>query len=156
MSDPKIDRWSLFTDTLIFQVKLGMDAIRDLLLSPVSILFAVIDLFIHSSHKHSLFYNLMKIGHKSDTWINLFGTRNRQQKSQAEAEEPLADLTNAKEISCASNSNTEPKNIDQLFSQVETLIKEQHDKGGLTASAKASIDKYLDKIISNTNNKPQL
>ena len=40
-------------------------------------------------------------------------------------------------------------NVDQLFSQVESLLKEQHGKGGLTASAKSTIDRYLNKIVEN-------
>ena len=50
--------------------------------------------------------------------------------------------------------NQKPKtdnNVDQLFSQVESLLKEQHDKGGLTASAKSTIDRYLNKIVENKN-----
>jgi hypothetical protein len=28
-------------------------------------------------------------------------------------------------------------NVDQLFSKVESLLKDQHEKGGLTATAKS-------------------
>ena len=152
MSDPKIDRWALFTDTVLFQVKLGMDAIRDVLLSPVSIIFALIDLIAGNTHKQSYFYALMRIGHKSDSWINLFGTRNREQTKKTDSEqvsEQKSDIACTTDNSeTASVESSDSKNIDQLFSQMESLIKEQHNKGGLTASAKASIDKYLDKIIA--------
>lgn len=136
MEEPKTDRWSLLADTIIFQVKLGMDALRDLLLSPVSIICALIDIVLKNSREQSLFYQLMKLGHKSDHWINLFGSHSKKSSLTVENGE--------------ANQNQEVKNnnIDQLFSQVEVLLKEQHDKGGLTASAKASIDRYLDKIVT--------
>ena len=73
----------------------------------------------------SLFYRLMVIGHKSDDWINLFGTRSHEGQMPEE-------------------------NVDQLFSKLEVIIKDQHNKGGMTASAKSAIDRYLDKINSMT------
>ncbi|WP_019029679.1 hypothetical protein [Colwellia piezophila] len=48
-----------------------------------------------------------------------------------------------------SNSAKVEVNVDQLFSHVECLLKDQHGKGGLTASAKATIDRYLNKIVAN-------
>ena len=42
-------------------------------------------------------------------------------------------------------------NVDQLFSKVESLLKDQHEKGGLTATAKSNIDRYLNKIADNKN-----
>ena len=46
--------------------------------------------------------------------------------------------------------NSDP-NVDQLFDKIETLLKEQHNKGGVTATAKASIDRYLDKMVKKDN-----
>jgi len=133
MKNTNINRWELFRDTVIFQLKLGLDALRDLFLSPVSILLALYDVIKGKDVSTSLFYKLMEIGHKSDHWINLFGYHQRgdYRKSLIEAK---------KEAS-----------VDDLFAQVESLLKEQHIKGGLTASAKTSIDKYLNKIINNQN-----
>jgi len=132
MHEPDISRWALIRDMLIFQVKLAMDAIRDLLLSPASILCGLIDIFRGHSISQSYFHKLMNIGQKSDAWLNLFGNHNKGEENS----QGIRSQTTKNDV-----------NADQLFAQVETLLKEQHNKGGLTASAKTRIDRYLNKIV---------
>jgi hypothetical protein len=143
MDKIKANRWTLVRDVCIFQVKLGLDAFRDLLLSPVSIACALYDLIKGHDQSVSSFYKLMALGHKSDSWLNLFGA-GRPISSDCNAVK--ADETKRQELR---EKNLEVNaNVDQLFTQVESLLREQHAKGGLTASAKSSIDSYLDKIIT--------
>ena len=56
---------------LVFQVKLGADAIRDLLMSPVSLLIFVVDVIRKPTLEDSLYLRLMLLGRKSDRMINL-------------------------------------------------------------------------------------
>jgi len=136
MHEPDIARWALFRDMFVFQVKLALDAIRDLLLSPVSIICVLADIFKGHSLSKSYFHKLMKFGKQTDLWLNLFGNHNKDTET----------------INVMDNQKAKDDvNVDQLFDQVESLLKEQHDKGGLTASAKATIDRYLNKIIENRN-----
>ncbi len=132
MHEPEITRWTLIRDMLVFQVKLAMDAIRDLFLSPVSIICGLIDIFKGHSHSQSYFHKLMIFGRQTDFWLNLFGNHDNGAGN-------LAITERQRDKSSVS--------VDQLFTQVESLLKEQHGKGGLTASAKATIDRYLDKIV---------
>jgi len=132
MNEPDISRWSLIRDMLIFQIKLAMDAIRDLLLSPASIACGLIDIFKGHAISKSYFHKLMALGQKSDSWLNLFGNHNKISDSSI-----VIDIQKGKA----------DVNVDQLFLQVESLLKEQHGKGGLTASAKSTIDRYLNKIV---------
>lgn len=138
MEKIKANRWRLVRDSLIFQVKLGLDALRDLLLSPVSIGCTLYDLIKGHDQHNSSFYKLMALGQKSDHWLNLFGCGDQPRDAQKKVW-----LQGAK-----ANDNQGERNVDQLFAQVEALLKEQHNQGGLTASAKTSIDRYLDKIVS--------
>ncbi|MBX2849696.1 MAG: hypothetical protein KTR16_15340, partial [Acidiferrobacterales bacterium] len=62
-----------FRHLIFFQVKLFADAIRDLLLSPISFLAFVFDAVFRPPVKHSLSYRLTLLGRKSDRMINLFG-----------------------------------------------------------------------------------
>jgi len=138
MHEPEITRWALIRDIFVFQVKLSMDAIRDLLLSPASIICGLIDILKGHSQSQSYFHKLMDFGHQSDLWLNLFGNRNK----------------NAESVNLPSSQKTKADvSVDQLFSQVESLLKEQHNKGGLTTSAKNTIDRYLNKIVENKNAK---
>ena len=134
MSEPDIARWALIRDMLVFQVKLAMDAIRDLVLSPVSIICGLADILKGHSLSKSYFHKLMDFGHQTDSWLNLFGNHNKgaENLNVIDSQKAKADV-----------------NVDQLFSQVESLLKEQHGKGGLTASARATIDRYLNKIVEN-------
>lgn len=64
---------------LIFQFKLGADALRDLLMSPVSILMFLLDLILRPPQEQSYHEQLMKFGRKTDRWINLFGEYSEEQ-----------------------------------------------------------------------------
>ena len=132
MHEPEIARWALIRDMLIFQIKLAMDAIRDLLLSPVSIICGLVDILKGHSFSRSYFHKLMDFGHQTDTWLNwVWNQKNDAENLNVQgSEKAKADV-----------------NVDQLFSQVESLLKDQHGKGGLTASAKSTIDRYLNKIV---------
>ncbi|MEP5766620.1 MAG: hypothetical protein ABJ308_18625 [Halieaceae bacterium] len=57
---------------LVFQVKLALDAIRDLALSPVSIVVFIVDVIRKPLLEESLYLRLMQLGQRSDRLINLF------------------------------------------------------------------------------------
>lgn len=132
MQEPDLPRWSLIRDMLIFQIKLAIDAIRDLFLSPVAMICGLVDILFGKPLSKSYFHKLMDFGHQSDSWLNLFGDHNK-----------VAGNSNK----LGSQKNKPEMNVDQLFSQVESLLKDQHGKGGLTAAAKSNIDRYLNKIV---------
>jgi hypothetical protein len=155
MNEPDISRWSLIRDMFIFQIKLAMDAIRDLLLSPVSVICGLIDIFKDHSLSNSYFHKLMALGQQSDSWLNLFGNHSVGNHSVGKhsLDRNSSDKNSNKQDKDTENSevmgehSAKPDaNVDQLFSRVEALLKEQHSKGGLTASAKATIDHCLNKI----------
>ncbi|MCZ6831510.1 MAG: hypothetical protein O7F73_18340 [Gammaproteobacteria bacterium] len=57
---------------LVFQIKLAADALRDLFLSPISIVVFIIDAVRKPSTQESLYLRLMVAGRRSDRIINLF------------------------------------------------------------------------------------
>lgn len=118
-------RWELIRDVIIFQVKLGIDAFRDFIFSPLSIVAAVIDLITGGEHPGRRFYAVLAAGGRTEGWINLFGAPNRSEGHE------LA---------------TRGITVDSFIKQVEGLVVEQYERGGLTASAKEAIDRSLDAI----------
>lgn len=56
----------------VFQVKLAADAMRDIMLSPISIVVYVIDALAGLEDEQSLHRGLMRLGQRSDRFINLF------------------------------------------------------------------------------------
>lgn len=61
-----------FRHVMVFQLKLAADALRDFLLSPLSLLAFTIDVLRKPRVENSLYLRLMLIGRKSDRMINLF------------------------------------------------------------------------------------
>ncbi|GAK45899.1 conserved protein [Tepidicaulis marinus] len=117
-------RWILLRDLFVFQGKLLLDGVRDLLLSPLSFIAAAIDLL--SGPRSRNFYELLEMGRRSEHWINLFGAANP---------EPPAEGA---------------RSADDLADQIEALVKRQYEKGGITANAKSAIDKALDALQKKT------
>jgi len=69
---------------VIFQLKLAADAIRDLVMSPVSIILFILDLILAPAEKDSHYQQLLQFGRKTDRWINLFEEHHEPSKKQAE------------------------------------------------------------------------
>ena len=120
-------RWQFLSDVLVFQGKLIIDGLRDLLLSPISIIAAIADLLSGGQRPGDNFYSVIAFGKKTEIWINLFGCATRRDRHH-EAQE-----------------HAEP-NVDALVGKLEEAIKRQYERGGITASAKEAIDKTLDNI----------
>lgn len=57
---------------LVFQLKLAADALRDFLLSPMSVVAFAIDAVRQPRVEDSLYLRLMVLGRRSDRVINLF------------------------------------------------------------------------------------
>jgi hypothetical protein len=134
------NRWGMFKKLIIFQVKLALDAVRDLFLSPISFIFALIDIINNKTDEHSYFHKLMFLGGKTDVWLNLFSQHDSETKT---------DSNKVSKSEVSTENNFTENNADHLFNKIEDLLREQHAKGGLTASAKNKIDTVLQKVTAN-------
>ena len=68
-------RLQLIWDVLMFQFKLVADGLRDVLLSPISLISALIGLLAGGEHPDRYFRQVLRLGRRSEIWINLFGYR---------------------------------------------------------------------------------
>ena len=118
--DNSAERWGFLRDLAVFQVKLLMDWIRDLLLSPISLIAALVGTILHKDEPGQYFYEVLRLGKQSERWINLFGAR----RSGIRVD----------------------RGADELFAKLEKIVVEQHARGGMTASAKTAIDKAFDAV----------
>ncbi len=157
MAGTPSNRWRLIKSLITFQVKLAFDAIRDLFLSPISFGCALVDIIKNRPVEQSYFKKLMTLGGKTDIWLNLFSQQDYKNKVSAETQtqESLNDSEDDKQaLDKVSVKQPFPdKNVDQLFDSIENLLREQHAKGSLTASAKNKIDGYLTKLNQNSADK---
>jgi hypothetical protein len=137
----KTERWPLIRQAIVFQFKLGLDALRDILMSPVSLVLVVVDVIMANHHQHSYFLRLMRLGKQSDHWINLFGGGLSKDET-------------------SNNEETVNNNVDYWFSRIEAVIKEQQVDGKLSQSGREKLQQYfrkvsqtLDKTESNDSDK---
>ena len=70
--DEPLPATKAFRHVLVFQIKLFADAVRDLFLSPISMVVFLIDAIRRPLLKDSLTLKLMLAGRRSDRIINLF------------------------------------------------------------------------------------
>lgn len=83
MKQPKVTAMKSLRALVMFQFKLFADAIRDLVMSPVSIIMFILDLIMAPAEKDSHYQQLMQFGRKTDRWINLFEEHCEPEESQA-------------------------------------------------------------------------
>ncbi len=72
-----VSRWTVVRDLLIFQLKLGLDGLVDLILSPLAVAAAAIEIFFGGERRGRLFYAILRMGERVDLWLNLYGASQR-------------------------------------------------------------------------------
>lgn len=110
-------RWSLIRDATVFTAKVGIEALRDVLLIPLGLGSAVLGLLARPDDPEHYFRRMLDLGHRFDRYLDLFGAGTKEEAR-----------------------------VDALFQRVEHVLVEQHRRGGVTAGAKAAIDRTLDVI----------
>jgi len=68
-------RLQLLWDVLVFQFKLVADGIRDVFLSPISIISAIMGLIAGGDKPDRYFKQVLRLGRRTELFINLFGYR---------------------------------------------------------------------------------
>ncbi len=122
------DRWTLIRDVAVFQIKLLFDGFRDLLLLPISLIAGIVSLVKGGREPSSEFYDLLRIGRRSERWINLFGAASHLHGPPSDEDRfPVED-------------------VDEMVSRVESYVVDEYRRGGVTAQAKERLDKALDLI----------
>jgi hypothetical protein len=137
-SDDVNDRWTLIRDIAVFQVKLLVDGLRDLILLPVSLVTGLVSLLKGGSTPGSEFYELLRVGRRSERWINLFGAAERIYGIEED------------------DGYFAAEDIDKLVARVETFVVDEYQKGGVTTQAKERVDQALNRLrdIANWKSKP--
>jgi len=125
------DRWVLVWDVLVFQVKLGLDALRDILLSPLSFGALLLGLFAGGNDPYRYFARLLRFGRKSERVINLFGTARIPYTPYDRADDKLA--------------------VDRLFGGIEELVKRNVHGSQTATAARDKVDGTIDELEARLN-----
>lgn len=110
-------RFPVLRDVIVFQAKLLVDGLRDLLLSPVSIFAALIDLLVPGDDGGKRFYGVVRFGRRTERWINLFGAADRQ------------------------DPDTPASGVDVLLEELEGLMRDPERRDEARARAHALVQR---------------
>lgn len=91
----------MLRDVLVFQFKLLVDALRDVVLSPLTLAAAMLDLALVGRQPPRFFRGLLRIGQRSEEWIDLWAA--------AAAREATATST---------------ANVDALLGSIEQALRD--------------------------------
>lgn len=88
----------LLREVLGFQLKLALEALRDIALIPVSLVAAAIDMVMMKKQSPEYFRSMLALGRRSDDWIDLWAT--------------------------ADTGDARPANVDALLTQIEQVVRD--------------------------------
>jgi len=114
-------RFTLIRETATLQLKLIADGFRDAVLIPISLLAALIGLLRGGEDCDREFRRVIKLGRRSERWINLFGHQ-----------QPLG-------LSHPAGS------MDKILNQVESVVMDQYKKGRSASETRAAVSQALKK-----------
>ena len=116
---------------MVFQLKLFLDNVRDLILMPVSLVAALIDLVFRGEREGALFYKVLRWGSHSEAVIDVY--------SAIETHDPGEFKVNP------------GYTVDGVVARLESVLKREVEKGGSAASVKAAMDRAIDQLHAETS-----
>ena len=127
------DRWNFVRDVMVFQLKLLLDNVRDLVLMPVSLVAALIDLVFRGEREGERFYNVLRWGSHSEEMIDVYSAIKHHKPGDFKVS---PDYT-----------------VDGVIARLEAVLKREVEKGGTAASVKAAMDRAIDQLHHETGAK---
>jgi hypothetical protein len=100
-----VPRRVLLRDLAIFQVKLILDGVKDIVLVQLSLIAAVVDVIFGGSRRGKLFYAVLRFSERFDLWLNL----NRAAQGAEQNRDGLVGAT--------------PRGADGLITRIESLLR---------------------------------
>ncbi len=121
-----MDNRTLIRDVAVFQFKLVVDGLRDLVLVPVSLVAGLLSLVTgREGAPGEQFYRVLDAGKQSELWIDLFGAlRNAPESLDVSVRFPDAGM-------------------DEILDGIEAFVVDEERRGGMTAQARARFEKAL-------------
>jgi hypothetical protein len=78
-------RWRLVRDVVVFQIKLGMEALLDITLIPVSLVAAAMDLLLGNWRRPRWFHAVLRFGERCERRIDLWGVAGNEPDAEVDA-----------------------------------------------------------------------
>jgi len=84
-------RWKLARDLGVFELKLALDGVKDLMLAPLALAAVVADMVMPAETRGVFLRAVLLIGERFDQWLNLYGLK-RREATQTILDEGGSDL----------------------------------------------------------------
>jgi len=122
MNEPESNpRTELLRKSVILQLKLVVDGLRDAALIPLALFATLIGLMRGGADVDREFQRVVKLGRRSERWINVFGHQPPLRRNQPGG------------------------SLDGLLDRVEEVVMDQYRKGRSEEEARAAISEVLKK-----------
>ena len=124
------ERWKFLRDFVVFQVKMLLDNVRDLVLMPVALGAALLDLVLKGDREGARFYKVLRWGWHSEKVIDVY--------SAIEHDEP-GEFQIGRDYT-----------VDGVIARLEGVVTREVEKGGTAATIKSAMDRAIDQIHAGT------
>jgi len=68
-------RWKLVRDLGVFELKLAVDGVKDLILAPLALAAVVADMVMPAESRGAFLRAVIQIGERFEKWLNLYGLK---------------------------------------------------------------------------------
>jgi hypothetical protein len=124
------ERWQFLRDVVVFQLKMLLDNVRDLVLMPVAALAALSDLILRGDREGARFYRVLRWGWHSEKVIDVYSAIERH---------PPDDFEIGRDYT-----------VDGVIARLEGVVAREVEKGGTAASIKSAMDRAIDQLHAGT------
>lgn len=121
-------RSRLLRDAVVFQGKLILDGLRDVVLFPAALIAAGVDLVKKDEPVGKRFYDVLHFGSQTEHWIDLFEAIERAPETQTPR--PTIDAPS----------------LDDFIDKLERKLKVEYETGDVAASAREAVDRAIDAV----------
>jgi len=71
-------RWQLARDLGVFELKLAVDGVKDIILAPLALAAVVADMVMPAETRGVFLRAVIRIGERFERWLNLYGLKRRE------------------------------------------------------------------------------
>ncbi len=121
-------RTELVRDTIVLQLKLIVDGIRDLALMPICLFATIFGLIVHRERPGRYTYRILSYGRLSEKWIGLFDDAEKDQLGPLEYEGEKFDDIIVKAQNAFESKYVDPEKKDFLVKKLNDALNDINGK----------------------------
>jgi hypothetical protein len=121
-------RSEVIRDTLVIQLKLILDGIRDLMLMPLVVIATLSGLLMHSQKPGRYLYRLLSYGKASEKWIGLFDEADKDTMKPLDLKENSLDILVKKTQTALESKYINEEKKQKLLNKFNLALDELNTK----------------------------